>query len=103
MTNGTLFLIVLIVLVVVALMIAGVLRLPGADRTSEERERWLIVAGALLAAGGTVFRDAETLQVLDNFSLLAMGALWAWHARTAAIARFELEDAVRAGLAGARP
>lgn len=87
-----------VVLLVVALVASGALPAPGSAGAPEERERWWIAGGAVLAASGLILRDAEDLQVLDNLSVLAMGALWAWHARSRSIARFTLEDAPRAGI-----
>lgn len=64
---------------------------------SGTRERRLVLGGIALAAFGPVWRDSEMLRVIDNLSLMTMGALGVWIGSGRRIAELTIPESVRAG------
>ena len=62
------------------------------------RQRTLLVLGAVLAAWGLVWRDAEMLYVVDLLSVFCMGALTMWYGSGGRLQSLSVIEALRAAL-----
>ncbi|MDH5234744.1 MAG: DUF4173 domain-containing protein [Gemmatimonadota bacterium] len=93
----------------VVVVIAAIVAISAGHRASESgapeastRERTLLLVALLLAGAALVLRDDPRLFAIDFLSILGIGALLAWDTDGVRLARFRIDDSVRATFAAVR-